>query len=222
MEEHSLDIVCPEFKYEIIGQYGDPLRRQLGEALNILETGNLNRKMEYNGNEICRLESRMRSWEAELNAKKQLDDKKIFNEKIGCFINVMSKIHNSCDMMELTCENSYRLSKRKREMDASTPINNKRRERQLIDVEDESPIGHVSDNSGSSSDSVGIPASMNPTGMSDELTQTHLTPRKSESSSIENRGLYDTAFNLTKAAEVCGVTRRSSSLPDVLRGIEHN
>ena len=226
MERHHLDLVCPKFKYEIIGQYGDPLRRQLGEALNILETGNLNRKMGFNENEICRLESRKRSWELEQSAKQDMVDKKVFNENIMCFIDVMSNIQKSCATLELTGVNTCRFQKRKREMDSSTPVFNKRRERQLIVDEDESPIKRDpgADRSLPSSDLSGneTRTSMNPTGVSDELTKTHLTPQQIESSSLEERGLYVTAYDLTKAAEGCGLARRSTSLPDILRGIEND
>ena len=58
MEKHPTDLECPRFKFVVIGQYKDALRRQLGEALHIMDSGNLNRKMEFNQNEICRLESR--------------------------------------------------------------------------------------------------------------------------------------------------------------------
>ena len=77
---------CPRFKFEVVGQYKDPLRRQLGEALHIMESGNLNRKMEFNKNEICRLESRQRAWETEEQIKKEMMERKRFNERIEKFI----------------------------------------------------------------------------------------------------------------------------------------
>ena len=55
LTEHGLDIECPEFKFEVVAAYTDPLRRQLAEGLLILEKGDLNRRCEYNNNFICRL-----------------------------------------------------------------------------------------------------------------------------------------------------------------------
>jgi len=63
---------------------------------------------------------------------------------------------------------------------------------------------------------------MDPTGVSDELVMTHLTPPATETSSLESRRLYTTARDLTRAAEHCGVVVRSSSLPNVHNGLEQN
>ena len=46
---------------------------------------------------------------------------------------------------------------------------------------------------------------LNPTGISDDLTTAHLTPPTTETSSMENRRLYTTARDLTRAAERFGV-----------------
>ena len=56
-EVHSTSTKCPTFKFEIIESYGDPLRRQICEALNIRLVGTLNRKTEINTNELCRFEA---------------------------------------------------------------------------------------------------------------------------------------------------------------------
>ena len=173
------------------------------------------------------MESKMRSWDSEQVVKKEMVDRKLFNEKISCFIDVMSSIpvpSNKFTTSELTCDNYYRDLKRKRDMESSTPLNSKRREIQLIDDQEESPIGQVACDgmSMSTDESSGHNVSMNPTGVSDELTKTHLTPQRPETSSREEQGLYSTAFNLTKAAENCGVVKRSTSLPDVCGGLECN
>ena len=56
MEEHPTNVQCPEFKFDIVESYGDPLRRQICEALNIKKIGTLNRKNEFNVNELCSFE----------------------------------------------------------------------------------------------------------------------------------------------------------------------
>ena len=97
MESHHLDTVCPELKFEIVSQYNDPLRRQLSEALHILDTGSLNRRMEFNEKVICRLESKQTEWELENRYNTEMLARKDFNEKIQSFICVMSSISNYCD-----------------------------------------------------------------------------------------------------------------------------
>ena len=70
--------------------------------------------------------------------------------------------------------------KRKREMDTSTPVHNKRRDQPMIEEQEESPICQAvhktvepSDDS-ASSDSIDPEKSMKPTGVSNELWATHL------------------------------------------------
>ena len=57
MDCHGTDTMGPTFKFEVIGAYADPLRRQLTEAIMILDQGTLNSKCEFGLNELCRLES---------------------------------------------------------------------------------------------------------------------------------------------------------------------
>ena len=123
LELHPLDMECPQFKFEVIGQYKDPLRRQLGEALHIMESGNLNRKMEFNKTEICRLESKQGAWESEERIKKKMLERKQFNEKMEKFIEKKSKVKlnlnrncdvelNECvDVKNVTCDTICRYFK---------------------------------------------------------------------------------------------------------------
>ena len=42
-QEHGMDTVRPQFKFEVLTSYKDALRRQLAEGLYILERGDLNK-----------------------------------------------------------------------------------------------------------------------------------------------------------------------------------
>ena len=121
-------------------------------------------------------------------------------------------------LSELTCGKIYRYFKRKRDMETSTPLN-KRRDTVLIEEQEESPIGAIDQASRESQmeeqSAEDIARNLNPTGISDDLTTAHLTPPPTETSSFENRRLYTTTRNLTRAAESFGVIRRSSSLPNL-------
>ena len=115
--------------------------------------------------------------------KRDLNDKKSFEEKITNFIYVMSNVNKMSNVSkkrttpELMC-NIYRYSKRKRSMESSTPVFNKRRERPMIEDQDESPIGQMTQNDQNVTheDSSECVTNLNPTGVSDEMTRTHLTP----------------------------------------------
>ena len=208
--------------------------------MNIIESGNLNRKMEFNRNEICRLESRQRAWDVEEQIKHNMKERKEFEERLDNFINERSEINkfarDNCDdagkpqKKPITTSNDNykkicRFLKRKREMETSTPVT-KRREVALIGDEDESPIATMKSDSQSSERSSSLEddgvKQLNPTGVSDDMIKTHLTPPAIESSSMEDRRLYTTAKNLTTAAELVGVIRRSQSLPDVFNDHDQN
>ena len=62
----------------------------------------------------------------------------------------------------------------------------------------------------------------NPTGISDDLQLKHLTPLKSETSSVKKNQLFPTARNQTVAAIGCGFMKRSSSMPNILGDIKDN
>ena len=183
MESHQLDTVCPDFKFEILKKYDDPLRRQIGEALYILDTGSLNRRMEFNENVICRLESKLTEWEVEKKQSAQMKERNDFNEKIENFISVMSSIPKYCDQIKTSCNNKinsvdcYRSivqNDKKRKMDSSTPVT-WRKAGKFMDDELESPIQQNAseDRSGDSYDSsvVGI--------MSENPTESQMTYNRS-------------------------------------------
>ena len=69
MKHHGTEVTSPEFKFELIGSYNDPLRRQLTEAIEIKEQGTLNSKHEFGVNDLYHLEcsSPNREQEARLN-----------------------------------------------------------------------------------------------------------------------------------------------------------
>ena len=62
----------------------------------------------------------------------------------------------------------------------------------------------------------------NPTGVSDDLQSKHISPLKSETSSVENSKLYTTTRNWSDAANGCIGLKRSSSMPDVGIDIRDN
>ena len=55
IETHGTNQIKPEFKFEVIVSYRDPMRRQLAEALMINQEGDLNRRNELNSNNMCKL-----------------------------------------------------------------------------------------------------------------------------------------------------------------------
>ena len=56
MESHDHTLEAPEFEWKVVDAYNDALRRQLAEGLHILESGQLNKKLEFSNNLICRME----------------------------------------------------------------------------------------------------------------------------------------------------------------------
>ena len=55
---------------------------------------------QFNDNEICRMESKQRTWESEASIQKLLQDKKESDEKLTAFINVMPSLNEHCDNKE--------------------------------------------------------------------------------------------------------------------------
>ena len=139
MEKHRESPEPPLFKWKIIDQYPDALRRQLCEGLNILHTGTLNKKCEFNSNIICRLQVPENNFLTDKQLKNEVDSRKSFKEKLRCFINekrgvgsVIKPVSNKMLVKDPKRDLSCRLSpinKRKREgqeMDTSTPTNTRR------------------------------------------------------------------------------------------------
>ena len=55
MDVHSMDTTPPSFSFKILESYQDPLSRQLSEAVNIIYSGNLNKKTEFQVNDLYRM-----------------------------------------------------------------------------------------------------------------------------------------------------------------------
>ena len=74
MQHHGTDTRCPDFKFEIISAFKDPLRRQLTEAIYINEQGTINNKHEFGVNELNKLECSTTSREREIELKNELEN----------------------------------------------------------------------------------------------------------------------------------------------------
>ena len=86
MEAHNSSEDPPEFKWSVLSSYADALRRQLGEGLHIMESGVLNRKIEFNNNLICRMEARTDERMSEKELQQELTKRKVFNENLKKFV----------------------------------------------------------------------------------------------------------------------------------------
>ena len=181
-EQHGTHTVSPEFEFSIIGQYKDPLRRQICEAIQIIDQGTLNRKSEFNVNELCRLETN-RNWkEVQSNVIKEAESRTLFNNKLRNFVDVMKKVScnvdteseilNTCRLKRPNCWpeiGQLRQEKKLRMMNCSTPTTYRTK---LEIPEDHSPIGpqQVSDESqNESEDQVVCKLNRSPTNVSTDL-----------------------------------------------------
>ena len=222
MEAHETSLDAPEFKWQVLDSYGDALRRQLGEGLHILESGVLNRKFEFNNNIICRLQvTRSKDELTEEDLQRELESKRIFNNRMKTFIKKMSdlghvikKNKRKCSASEVNQMLYCRLdpfinklgiagtSKRKRRnMDTSTPVS-LRRETPLLDLTDDSPIGKESSDTSSvySASEDKIPDTKMKAGMSNELDSIAVTPPKDLSPDTMDKKLALHAIDLVKAS----------------------
>ena len=86
MEAHAHSTSAPVFDWKVIDSYNDALRRQLGEGLHILETGALNRKLEFNQNIICRMEVAVNDNPSDDDLKKELSKRKTYTDNLLNFI----------------------------------------------------------------------------------------------------------------------------------------
>ena len=92
MEQHGTSTTLPEFEFKVLASFGDALRRQLCEGLQILHSGTLNRKVEFNSNVISRLEVPDANIYHESWLREKLEDSASLKCKIGSFISVMSNV----------------------------------------------------------------------------------------------------------------------------------
>ena len=232
MDCHPLETTCPTFKYEIISQYKDPLRRQLNEAINILNKGILNRKMEFGRNELCRLEPAKSDYDKENLFQAELRERKVFKNKMDNFIKVMSSVEqikdsdNTSTIRHLTdiYDSRFEGKAKKPRMDCSTPAFS-RREHPPAPGMEESPIEKIGEevDSRSMEESGGDGKSlMCRTNISNETDKLLITPPTSETSSMENRRLFITAMNWSDAASKKGIKSRAHSEPRNMLRLSEN
>ena len=93
MESHSSSLEPPKFKWEVIESFGDALRRQLGEGLLILQSGVLNKRVEFNNNLICRMSATtVGGVVTEKELQDEIEKKRDYTCRLKKFIKHMSKI----------------------------------------------------------------------------------------------------------------------------------
>ena len=92
MESHSLSSYPADFKFEIIQSFKDPLSRQLCEALEIVNSGNLNQKTEFKLNDLCRLVSDRTDREKEEEVETARLERNILDQHLNSFINVIKDV----------------------------------------------------------------------------------------------------------------------------------
>ena len=79
----------------------DALSRQVGEAVRILLQGNLNSKLEFGLNHLCRLVSSKDPWEADKTFKDEMLSRQKTKSDLGEFITVMKEVSKiECDRLE--------------------------------------------------------------------------------------------------------------------------
>ena len=247
-DKHGTDVVCPVFRFKIVRAYGDALRRQIHEAVLIQERGTLNRKSEFNMNELCGLVSSKPWKSAEDELIKESRDRADHKKKMYNFVTVMESIQNvsktGCKRKNLIDDSlCYRIfggpvaaSNKRRKMLTSTPVTKPRpleaisggqtgTHRQPVDTS----ILTVS--SGSQQDNSLVTLSSGPshgvcgnekTGISDDLTRGNITIPPSETSSGRDRRLFNQTRDWDRAAKDNDIIRRSSSLPDLRINLSEN
>ena len=76
--------------------YNGPLRRQICEAVNIVKLGSLNRKNEFDINQLCLLEPAKSTYDQEKTWRNEFDNRKCDRENLNNFCAVMQDIHLRC------------------------------------------------------------------------------------------------------------------------------
>ena len=109
-EHHGTQITSPAFEYKILNKFKDPLRRQICEAIHIQDQGTLNRKSEFNMNELCRLEVKKHWRDMESQVRSEAESKTVFVNKIANFVDVMNNVlsNKSLGDDQTTCCRSKR------------------------------------------------------------------------------------------------------------------
>ena len=117
MKCHSISPHPPAFKFEIIQSFKDPLSRQLCEALEILNSGNLNQKTEFKLNDLCRLVSDKPEKDKEEEVRTARLERDILDQHLHSFINVMRDVvdrENKRPGRETNLHNVFRLKPAKK------------------------------------------------------------------------------------------------------------
>ena len=223
MQFHGTETSCPQFKFEVVKRFVDPLRRQLSEGLIIIKSGTMNKKLEYNHNRICRMEASEGPGLSEKALRSELWERQCQREMIQNFVIVMSSLNkfertalsdeNTIGLSNVSFQNCSRLNnftpvkedrKRKRAlMETSTPVNI-RRESVMIHLDEDSPIGLQGDSEmsirTSSTSSQNVGDGTNRAGISNDLDGAVITPPRAESSSTQDLNMWGGAGDLSAAA----------------------
>ena len=143
MESHGLSPYPPEFKFEIIQSFKDPLSRQLCEALEIVNSGNLNQKTEFKLNDLCRLVSDRTDREKEEEVETARLERNILDQHLNSFINVMKDVEEKekkTPRNETNPSNIFRLKQtRKRGEEGSSVAEGEERKGKRIRMESSTP-----------------------------------------------------------------------------------
>ena len=154
MNKHKDDLICPEFKFKVVGQFKDALTRQITEAIYIMESGSLNKKCEFRINTLCRLEANISVKDQEKKRKERIDRQALEDKEIKIFIERLKTKTSQCkgpiiyNIIEFNCrsdesekrgilleEQELPQSKRRKKMSTfSTPRSNPPM------MEDDSPV----------------------------------------------------------------------------------
>ena len=94
MTDHGTSPFPPRFKFRVIGNFKDPLSRQLCEALEIMRTGNLNQKTEFKINDLCRLVTDSTEKEKEVEVATAKIERDTLDLQLDSFVNVMKNVIN--------------------------------------------------------------------------------------------------------------------------------
>ena len=94
MTDHGTSPFPPRFKFKVIGNFKDPLSRQLCEALEIMRTGNLNQKTEFKINDLCRLVTDSTEKGKELEVATSKIERDTLDLQLDSFVNVMKNVIN--------------------------------------------------------------------------------------------------------------------------------
>ena len=157
---HGTHAIPPRFVFKILKKYRDPLSRQIGEALYIMERGILNSKLEFGVNELCSIETSqpqgdlLEAFERDKQLRAKTDG------DIKQFVYVMNNVKSAIKVCS-NHNNASRLNFKKRKpgettsvegaescrgrlkklrMDSSTPNSLGHRQQSGIELSPESPI----------------------------------------------------------------------------------